>query len=195
MEEAYPKEYGMAVVTGLDEKTVGLLTQRVLGREPVYVANINALDQITIAGSQQGLEEVCALAREGGAQKTQYVNISVPSHCCLLQPVAHGLMTKLSAMTVKDGVIPYIGNCRPRVLRRGDDVRNDLAQGVAQSVRWHDMTNLLVELGTTLFIEVGPGQVLATMVMKAFPTVRAMALENSGFSSALILVQREQSID
>lgn len=191
MEDAFPQGYGMAAITGLAEKNVRVL----LEKAAVYIANINTPDQITIAGSRQGLQEALTLAREAGAQKVQYLNVSVPSHCPLLQPVAEKLAAELAAMEIHPARIPYVGNCRARLLRKPEAVRDDLASGVAASVRWHDMTSLLVELGTAVFVETGPGQVLTSMAMKAFPAMRAVALANAGMSSAVVLVRRAQCAD
>jgi len=192
MGEAFPANYGMAVVTGIDEKNVRRLAAAV---EKVYIANINAPDQITLAGSKHGLASALELCRVAGAQKVQYIQVSVPSHCELLQPVAQALMARLADMRVKNGRIPYVGNCRGRLLRKGEDIQQDLALGVSHSVRWHDMTSLLVELGVELFVETGPGQVLTTMAAKAFPNIRAIALENSGLSSAVFLVTRAHGVE
>jgi len=192
MSEAFPTNYGMAVVSGIDEKNVRRLAETV---DQVYIANINAPDQMTLAGSKQGLASVLELCRAAGAQKVQYIPVSVPSHCELLQPVGEALTARLADMTVKNGRIPYVGNCRARLLRKGEDIQRDLALGVAHSVRWHDMTSLLVELGVELFVEAGPGQVLTTMAAKAFPTIRAIALENSGLSSAILLVKRARRVE
>lgn len=192
MGEAFCANYGMAVVIGIDEKNVRKLVETV---EKVYIANINAPDQITLAGSKQGLAGALELCRAAGAQKVQYVQVSVPSHCELLQPVGEALTARLVDMTVKNARIPYVGNCRARLLRKGKDIERDLALGVAHSVRWYDMTSLLVELGVELFVEAGPGQVLTTMAAKAFPNIRAIALESSGLSSAALLVKRTHGVE
>ena len=193
MEKAYPKGYGMGVITGLDERRVALLTEQVRALIiPIYVANINAPDQITIAGSHEGIQAVFTLARSAGAQKIQFLNVSVPSHCNLLQEVADTLVSKMATIHVQYPSIPYIGNCRARSLKRVEDIRTDLGIGVANPVRWHDVTTLMFELGVRFFVEVGTGQTLTNMARKAFPTARSMSMEDSGLESITILTNREK---
>ena len=82
MEHAYPSGYGMTVIIGLHFDKVERLC---LATSGVYIANYNAETQIVIAGSEEGMADVCQQALEKGANRVQRINISVPSHCKLLQ--------------------------------------------------------------------------------------------------------------
>jgi malonate decarboxylase epsilon subunit len=65
MVELYPKGYGLAAVLGLTEKQVSTLVKEAYTEQnPVYVGNINAPQQMVIAGSNEGYKE-----RVGSCQK------------------------------------------------------------------------------------------------------------------------------
>ena len=54
MVELYPKGYGLAAVLGLTEKQVSTLVKEAYTEQnPVYVGNINAPQQMVIAGSNE----------------------------------------------------------------------------------------------------------------------------------------------
>ncbi|MFP3490202.1 malonate decarboxylase subunit epsilon, partial [Staphylococcus sp. SIMBA_130] len=54
MEKAYPHDYGMGVVVGLPKSKLEEILLRV-SDHPVYLANLNSPDQITISGSRAGI--------------------------------------------------------------------------------------------------------------------------------------------
>jgi len=51
-------------------------------------------------------------------------------------------------------------------------------------VRWHDSTQVLVELGTTLFVEMNPGTVLSKLTAEAFPQVTSIAMASTPLANA-----------
>jgi len=192
MAAAYPKGYGMAVIVGLQEKNVlSLIHKASTSYLPVFIATLNALDQITIAGCIEAIEVVLTLARSVGAQKASFLRVSVPSHCPLLNSVSEEISSKMDNITFNSTSIPYISNCRARSLRSAEDIKKDLSLGVASPVRWHESTTLAFELGARLFVEIGPGQVLTNMAQKAFPTSRTVPTSYTDFESTIILIKRE----
>ncbi len=67
MQQAYPQGYGMTAIIGLDLAAVeALLAQVHSDRTPVYLANINADNQVVIAGSDEAMTDVARQARSLG---------------------------------------------------------------------------------------------------------------------------------
>lgn len=191
MESLYPQGYGLSVISGLRERQVAELVAKFHTPEaPVFLGNLNAPQQIVIAGSQAGMERVLEAAREKGVRKAERLHVSVPSHCALLSPVARQLEESLALMELSSPVIPYIGNRRARPLRNTDAIREDLATNIENPVRWHDATSVLVELGTRLFLEMPPGHVLTSLAREAFPDVQAVPADETSMESLHRLVGR-----
>lgn len=192
MEKSYPQNYGMGVIVGLDELRVSLLVNQVnTADSPVFIANLNTYDQITIAGGISAIEEVFTLAGSIGAHKTKILNVSVPSHCELLNSVSNELRNKIENIALKPPKILFIGNCRARALRKAEEIGDDLSNGVAKPVRWHDATTLMYERGVRLFVELGPGETLTNMNKKEFYDARCISALNSGIESTCMLIKRE----
>jgi malonate decarboxylase epsilon subunit len=182
MEALYPEGYGLSVIVGLQERQVAELIAKYSSPEtPVYMGNINAPLQIVIAGSDAGMDKVLAAAREKAVRRAERLHVSVPSHCALLSPVARELEKSLSSMELHVPTIPDVSKRRARPLRKLDLIRDDLATNIENPVRWHDATNVLVELGTELFLEMPPGKILASLIKDSFSNVHSVSVDGTSF--------------
>lgn len=186
METQFTSGFGLAAVVGLDEEQVSELVRRATTPEyPVYVANLNAPRQIVVAGALPGVDGVVELALAIGCKKAERLTVVVPSHCPLLQNVADTLQTAVADLPPARATAQYVTNRRARPTRVIDKIREDFATNIAHPVRWHDSTQILVEMGTTLFVEANPGQVLTSLVTEAFPQVPAIAVSAVGLDAAV----------
>jgi malonate decarboxylase epsilon subunit len=187
MVSLYPTGYGLAAIVGLTEAQVAALVDRFHTTEtPVFMGNINAPRQVVIAGSDAGMAKVLEAAQRSGARKATRLQVSVPSHCPLLEPVAVALRATLEGMTLGQPKLIYVGNVRARALRTAAAVAEDLANNIAHGVRWHDATTVLEELGCRLFLEMPPGRVLSALANEAFPDVKALPIGASTLKAALL---------
>jgi malonate decarboxylase epsilon subunit len=192
MVELFPSGYGLSAIIGLGESQVLSIVQAVTtDQEPVFLANINAPLQTVIAGSDAGMEMALEQARRQGARKAERLEISVPSHCPLLQPVADLLQERLSSLRLRKPKMIYIGNVNARPLRTPELIASDLANNIAHGVRWHDATTVAKELGCKLFLEMPPGHILSDLARENLPGVNALAVEREVLPRALRLAQEE----
>jgi malonate decarboxylase epsilon subunit len=191
MEDLYPTGYGLAAIVGLTEAQVSQLVEAANTQQaPVYVGNINSPRQIVIAGSNQGMANVLEAARTRGARKAERLDVSVPSHCPLLEPVAIALRATLRNMHLQPPGLLYVGNVTGRALRTADAVAEDLAGNIAHGVRWNDMARVLEELGCGLFLEMPPGHVLSELAKEIVPEVRTLPMAESSLRHALRVAQK-----
>lgn len=187
----YTTGYGLAAIIGLTEGQVSALVEKAHTADtPVYVANINAPRQIVIAGGDEGVTRVLEAAGKSGARKAERLQVSVPSHCPLLEPVAAALRITLAGMELGQPRAIYVGNVKARALRVASAVAEDLAANIAHVVRWYDATTMLEELGCRLFLEMPPGHVLSDLAREAFPEVKTLALGQSTLKGALHVAAR-----
>jgi malonate decarboxylase epsilon subunit len=190
MIELYPTGYGLSAIIGLSETQVVNIIQAVT-TDQVFLANINAPLQIVIAGSEAGMERVLDQARRQGARKAERLDVSVPSHCPLLQPVADLLQHRFSALRLRKPKMTYVGNVNARAMRTSELVASDLANNIAHGVRWHNATTVAKELGCNLFLEMPPGHVLTDLAKENLPSVNALAVEKDVLPRVLRLAKEE----
>ncbi len=192
MVKLYPRGYGLAAIIGLNERQVSDLVQEVHSEQtPVYVANINAPRQIVVSGSTEGMDRVLQAALRSGARKAEHLDVSTPSHCPLLEPVADVFKKSLQAMHLRPPKMVYLSNVTGRATRSAAMISEDLANNIAHGVRWYDMTTVLEELGFRLFLEMPPGHILSVLAKEAFPAVRTLAVGESPIRQALYFVDRD----
>jgi malonate decarboxylase epsilon subunit len=185
MQEAFPSGYGLAAIEGLDEASVENIVKRIRTAEfPVYLSNINSPRQIVIAGSDAALDAVTIRASQKGARRAKRLDVSVPSHCPLLQPVADRLEQLMAGLSLRPPSIPYMSNRGGRTVYDFESIRQDLATGVAYPVRWWDSLQVMHELGADLFLEMSPGHVSTSLVAELFPDERAVSIADQGLRYA-----------
>jgi malonate decarboxylase epsilon subunit len=191
MVKLYPHGYGLAAIVGLTEKQVSTLVgEAYTEQNPVYVGNINAPRQIVIAGSNEGMNKVLQAARKSGARKAVRLDVSEPSHCPLLEPVADALKKSFQALHLQQPKTVYVGNVTGRALRSAEAISEDLATNIAHGVRWYDATTVLEELGCRLFLEMPPGHVLSELGREAFADVRTLAVGETSLTYAVRLASQ-----
>lgn len=196
MENLFPSGYGMGVIIGISEQKVRSMVEAASKHDrEVFIANLNSLQQITIAGKLEHLQLMLSEARAIGARKAELLQIPVPSHCKLLNPVSYQLKLAMESIDFKAPRIPYVGNTNARLLRRADAIRDDLACGIASTVYWHKATTLLSELGVRLFLEMPPGHILTNLARQALPSVQSISLGETRLDSAVYMVHREHRLD
>jgi len=191
MEHMYPTGYGLAAVVGLSEAEVSRLVAATSTTEhPVFVGNINAPRQIVIAGSTAGMKVVLEKALLQGARKAELLDVPVPSHCPLLQPVADSLRVQIEAISVQDPKAIYIANVNARAVRTAKGVAKDLADNIAHGVRWHDATSIAQELGCELLLQLPPGHTLKDLALESLSNLKADAITPDNFDKMLGLALR-----
>jgi malonate decarboxylase epsilon subunit len=194
MERLFRSGYGLSAIVGLTESQVTELVQTEASEQsPVFVGNINAPRQIVIAGENEAMERVMAVARRQGASKAGRLAIPLLSHCPLLQPVAEVLGKRIAGMCLKNPQVTYVGNIDARALRTKERIANDLVNNIVHGVRWHDATTLLKELGCRLFLEMPPGHTLTELARRNLPSVSSMPIEAPTLARTLRFARREQA--
>lgn len=186
--------WGMAAVTGLNLRSTSKLAQTISTEsDPLWVANINAADEIVVSGTTTALRKLQAQAGHAGARDVDVLNVTVASHCPLQHATAIGLADRLASVPRRRQLIAYITNTGGRrVLDDADRVIDDLAQSVARPLRWYDGVRLMSELGVKITIETPPGHVLTHLVTRTAPEIQALSIDDTGLSGTITLARKRR---
>ena len=144
-----------------DSDAVTEVERDLVNESTVSPANFNSPEQTVISGATPAVHRAVDLCKAAGAKKTVILAVSAPFHCHLMQPAQKSLMVELEGVRFNDPPIPVASNVDARFASRNSDARDTLIRQVTGPVRWVECVQLLVANGTTHFIEVGPGKVLA----------------------------------
>jgi malonate decarboxylase epsilon subunit len=194
MQQAYPQGYGMTAIIGLDLATVEGLLAQVHGVDtPVYLANINADNQVVIAGSDDAMQAVAALAKDQGAGLAKRLAVSVPSHCPLLEGPAKTLAQAFAKVPMKTPVSGYLSGSRARPITNTEALRDDLAFNMCRVVDWRGTVRSAYERGVRLQIELPPGAVLTGLARRVFEQGTVIAFDGARLDTLQALLREEGS--
>lgn len=192
MQQAYPRGYGMTAIIGLDLATVeALLAQVHSAMTPVYLANINADNQVVIAGSDEAMGSVAERARRQGAAKACRLAVSVPSHCPLLEVPARALAQVFADVSLKAPALGYLSGSRARPVVNTEALREDLAFNMCRVVDWRGTVQSAYERGVRLQIELPPGAVLTGLARRVFEQGTVIAFDGARLDTLQTLLREE----
>ncbi|MBI3002779.1 MAG: ACP S-malonyltransferase [candidate division NC10 bacterium] len=190
MQEAVAVGVGtMAALIGLEVAAVQAVCGEAADAGVVEVANLNAPDQIVIAGERAAVERAVALAKARGAKRAVPLPVSAPFHCRLMQPAAARLREVLATVPLGDLQVPWVTNVDAVPIRKGAEVAEALVRQVAAPIRWVEGVERLRREGVETFVEVGPGKVLTGLIRRIAPEVRTFPVEDlTGLEAAAAAV-------
>lgn len=109
------KDAGMMVVLGLSDEVVEEICKK--AREEglqIYAANYNCDGQIVVAGVRADLASYEAKFKEAGAKRAMLLNMSVASHCPILEPASVRLASELES-TLATKFSPVVSNVNAKI--------------------------------------------------------------------------------
>jgi [acyl-carrier-protein] S-malonyltransferase len=161
------QEVGMMVSLGLKDDVVERICaeQRDSGLS-VWAVNYNADGQIVIAGIKKDLETLAPILKEAKAKRAILLDMSVASHCPLLESAVARLSEKLNEMIKDAFVAPVISNVTAEAYSTKAEALELLAKQLVEPVKYkHSMANIDDEVDC--YIEFGQGAVLKGLNRKA----------------------------
>ncbi len=163
----------MQVILGLPDKTVGQVcrtVRRQVGR--VFLANSNAPGQVVISGDRAAVEEAGRRALAAGAKRVLALPIGGSFHTPLMNAAKRPFREALDRIDLRRLEVPLVSNAKARVVRSGRRAGRLLARQLTSPVDWTRCVERLRALGTTSYVELGPGRVLEGLIRRIDP--RAM---------------------
>jgi [acyl-carrier-protein] S-malonyltransferase len=133
---------------------------------PVQVANDNCPGQLVISGDETALTEAMALALAAGARKVVQLPISIAAHSQLMASAAEEFASAVDNTPIAPPRMPVIGNVTAQPLTTPEEIRAELKAQLTSPVRWTDSMNFLVDQGVDAVYEVGPGDVLLSLMKR-----------------------------
>lgn len=150
---------GMMALVGIDDATVEkvCLEQREAGKK-VSPANYNMDGQLVLAGIKADLESLVDVFKGAGAKRAIVLDMSVASHCELLQSAVENLKPYLQEY-LKDEFMPVISNVSTEAYTTKDEAIELLASQLTSPVKYKQSVAAHADK-VDLFIEFGNGIVL-----------------------------------
>ncbi|UDG81680.1 Malonyl CoA-acyl carrier protein transacylase [Candidatus Profftia lariciata] len=179
MEEAVPAGTGvMAAILGLNYKIISNICTELTPKGKVFLANFNAPNQVVIAGYKDAVERASVACIAAGAKRVLRLQVTVPSHCAMMQSAAQKLSLALQKITFNIPKFAVINNVDVKVTFLPEEIRNALVCQMYSPVRWSESVKRMATEGVTHLLEIGPGNVLANLTKHIVTDMTATAINN-----------------
>ncbi|WP_437600753.1 ACP S-malonyltransferase [Sorangium sp. So ce590] len=156
----------MAAIIGLTLPKVEVVL-RESGYKGIDVANINATDQIVIAGPRSEIECVERVFLDAGATRFLILNVSGAFHSRYMKRVKDGFHAFLDGFRFSCPQIPVVANTTAVPYPEHDvEIKSSLAMQVVSSVRWKETVEYFLALPKPEFREVGASLVLTKLIQQ-----------------------------
>jgi [acyl-carrier-protein] S-malonyltransferase len=152
----------MAAVIGLADDLVAAICVET----GAFVANYNSPGQVVISGETAPLAKAMTLAAERGARKVVPLQVSGAFHTPLMEPAAEGLSKAISQVTWGKPSVPLVANTTAQPIDSASDIKRELTEQLTHSVKWRQSVEAMVMHGVDIFVEIGPGKVLAGLIKR-----------------------------
>ncbi|WAL99676.1 type I polyketide synthase [Streptomyces sp. Je 1-369] len=162
--DAAGEDAGAMAAVGAGEAATLAVLRGAGQADQVVLANLNAPDQCVISGSTSAVRAaVAALGDAGHGAKM------LPVACAFHSPLVAGagpvFAEALAEVTVRETEFPVWANATAAPYPYSPEaIRAGLAAQIASPVRFAAQIEAMYEAGARIFVEVGPGRVLSTLV-------------------------------
>src|SRR3954451_4113032 len=176
MDEACAATAGaMAALIGADENAV----RQLAADTDVDVANLNAPGQIVISGEAAKIELAFSLAKEHGIRRATLLNVAGAYHSRLMNSAFVQMGEALIDAELQVPRFPIVSNVTGAVVDTLPEIRQTLQDQITGTVRWRDCIETLLGRGCDLFLELGPGGVLAGLMQRIRKGVNVISVSDS----------------
>lgn len=166
MWEAGQRQEGtMAAVVGLQRDAVEAVCQEHSrkGRGVVVVANLNSPGQLVISGDVAAVRSVTDPLKAAGARRVLPLKVSGAFHSPLMECVQPEFAKVLDTAEVADPAYGIVSNVSAEPQLSGSDLARGLVEQLVSPVRWHESVARMIKSGVSIFLELGPGNVLTNL--------------------------------
>lgn len=130
------KDAGMMVVLGLSDEVVeGICKEAHDEGLQIYAANYNCDGQIVVAGVRADLAKYEAKFKEAGAKRAMLLNMSVASHCPILEPASVKLANELESV-LAENFAPVVSNVNAKIYTDKNEALVLLKEQLTHPVRY-----------------------------------------------------------
>jgi [acyl-carrier-protein] S-malonyltransferase len=164
----------MAAILGLADEAVEALCRKISN---VWPANYNCPGQLVISGETPAVDEACVEAEREGARRAVKLRVSGAFHTPLVARAAEALRPAVERVHIVEGRAMFMSTVTARI-EEAQRYRELLVEQLTAPVRFTQAARELVNQGVTVFVEVGPGNVLSGLLKRIDKSVRTLSVND-----------------
>ena len=162
----------MAAVLNADEEIIKAGIAEGLKYGYVDVANYNSPVQVVITGDENAVKIAGDYILEKGAKRVVPLAVSGAFHSKYMENAAKEFEKFVAGLDLADASIPVITNVDAQETIEKEAFKKKMPEQIHSSVYWTQTIQKMVSDGIEIFVEIGPGKVLAGLNKKIAPEAK-----------------------
>ena len=154
----------MAAIIGSDDAVIEEVCASI--KEIVVPANYNCPGQIVISGTNEGIDKAIEMLKEKGVKRAIKLAVGGAFHSPLMEPARLELEEAIKSTDFHKPVCPVFQNVDAQPSKDPEIIKSNLVAQLTSPVRWTQSVINMISGGATIFVEVGPGNVLQGLIKK-----------------------------
>ncbi len=160
----------------------------------VDVANYNSPAQVVITGDKSAVAKAGELLLAKGARRVVPLAVSGAFHSKFMENAGHEFEGFVNSLDLHNAQIPVMTNVDASATTESSDFRLKMPKQIYSSVHWTQTIQKMVSEGVEIFVEIGPGKVLAGLNKKIAPDAKVFNIYDKASLDATISSLKEELI-
>ncbi len=160
----------------------------------VDVANYNSPAQVVITGDEAAVAKAGELILAKGARRVVPLAVSGAFHSKFMENAGHEFENFVSTLDLNNAEIPVVTNVDAEPTTQSADFRVKMPKQIYSSVHWTQTIQKMASDGVEIFIEIGPGKVLAGLNKKIVPEAAVYNIFDASSLAAVVAALKEQTV-
>ena len=182
----------MAAVLNAPEGSVEEALKEASSVGYVDVANYNSPVQVVITGDENAVQKAGEILLEKGARRVVPLAVSGAFHSKFMDGASAEFKNFVSELDLNNASIPVITNVDANPTTAAEDFRAKMPEQIHSSVYWTQTIQKMAEEGVEIFIEIGPGKVLAGLNKKIIPDAAVYNVFDKASLETAVTALKEQ---
>ena len=184
----------MAAVLNAPEGSVEEALKEASSVGYVDVANYNSPVQVVITGDENAVKKAGEILLEKGARRVVPLAVSGAFHSKFMEKAGHSFEEFVSSIELKDAKLPVVTNVDASATTASSDFREKMPKQIYSSVHWTQTVQQMVSDGVEIFVEIGPGKVLAGLNKKIAPEAKVFNVFDKSSLEATVSALKEELV-
>lgn len=158
----------------------------------VDVANYNSPAQVVITGDNDAVAKAGEILLEKGARRVVPLPVSGAFHSKFMENASKEFVGFVSDLELNNASIPVVTNVDAKATVESADFREKMPKQICSSVHWTQTIQQMANNGVEIFVEIGPGKVLAGLNRKIAPEAKMFNVFDKASLEATVSALKEE---
>lgn len=158
----------------------------------VDVANYNSPAQVVITGDNDAVAKAGEILLAKGARRVVPLPVSGAFHSKFMENASKEFVGFVSDLELNNAEIPVVTNVDAKATIESSDFREKMPKQICSSVHWTQTIQQMVNDGVEIFVEIGPGKVLAGLNRKIAPEAKMFNVFDKASLESTVAALKEE---